>query len=74
MKSDVKIITTGAKLIITDYGFLPHDLENSWVLNYTDNYLIYDRQHRFIETDKIKHQINVGANIYDIFDFITNNK
>lgn len=68
-----KLLTSGAKLIITDFGFLPMDLKTSWVEEYTDNYLIYDRQHRFEESDKIKHQKNVGANIYDIFDFITTN-
>jgi hypothetical protein len=52
---------------------LPQDLKTSWVEEYTDNYLIYDRTHRFDESDKIKHQVNVGANIYDIFDFIVNN-
>lgn len=68
-----KIITSGAFLVVTDFGFLPQDLKTSWVEEYTDNYLIYDRAHRFTENDKIKHQVNVGANIYDIFDFIVNN-
>lgn len=70
---EYKIITSGAMLVVTDFGFLPMDLKTSWVEEYTDNYLIYDRLHRFEENDKIKHQINVGANIYDIFDFIVNN-
>jgi len=68
-----KIINSGAFLVITDFNFLPNNLNESWVNEYTDNYLIYDRAHRFEENDKIKHQINVGANIYDIFDFIVNN-
>ena len=68
-----KIITSGAFLVVTDFGFLPENLSQSWVEEYTDNYLIYDRVHRFEESDKIKHQVNVGANIYDIFDFISNN-
>jgi hypothetical protein len=68
-----KIITSGAFLVVTDFNFLPEDLSQSWVEEYTDNYLIYDRAHRFNPTDKIKHQINVGANIYDIFDFIVTN-
>ncbi len=68
-----KIITSGALLVITDYGFLPMDLNESWVTEYTDNYLIYDRLHRFEESVKIKHQKNVGANIYDIFDYIVTN-
>jgi len=68
-----KIITSGAFLVVTDFNFLPDDLSQSWVEEYTENYLIYDRAHRFTETDRIKHQINVGANIYDIFDFIATN-
>ena len=68
-----KIITSGAFLVVTDFGVLPENLSQSWVEEYTDNYLIYDRVHRFEESDKIKHQVNVGANIYDIFDFISNN-
>jgi hypothetical protein len=68
-----KIITSEAFLVITDFGFLPMDLKTSWVEEYSDNYLIYDRQHRFEESDTIKHQKNVGANIYDIFDFIVTN-
>jgi hypothetical protein len=68
-----KIINSGAFLVITDFNFLPQDLSESWVEEYTDNYLIYDKAHRYIETDKIKHQKNVGANIYDIFYFIVNN-
>ena len=68
-----RIITSGAFLVVTDFGFLPMDLKTSWVEEYTDNYLIYDRLHRFEENEKVKHQTNVGANIYDIFDFIVNN-
>ena len=68
-----KIITSGAFLVVTDFGVLPENLSQSWVEEYTDNYLIYDRVHRFEESAKIKHQVNVGANIYDIFDFIATN-
>jgi hypothetical protein len=68
-----KIITSGAFLVITDYNFLPENLNESWVEEYTNDYLIYDRFHRFKESEKIKHQLNVGANIYDIFDFIATN-
>lgn len=66
-------ITSGAFLVVTDFNHLPLDLDTSWVKEYTDDYLIYDRAHRFEESDKIQHQVNVGANIYDIFDFIVNN-
>lgn len=68
-----KIITSGALLVISDYNWLPSNLEDSWIKKYTDNYLIYDRAHRFEENSKIKHQKNVGQNVYDIFDFIYEN-
>ena len=57
-------------LVVSDYNWLPDKIEDSWVYKYTDNYLIYDRFHRFKENDKVKWQKNVGQNIYDIFDFI----
>ena len=68
-----KLIKTNALFVISDYNWLPDDIENSWVTEYTDNYLILDRYHRFKESDKIKWQQNVGQNVYDIFDFIYNN-
>lgn len=68
-----RIIQTGAKLIITDFNMLPSKIEESWIVDFTDNFLIYDRAHRFQESENVKHQKNVGANIYDIFDFITSN-
>lgn len=67
------IIKSGAKIIITDYNFLDNSPENWWVHNYTDNYLIYDKSHRFQENERVKHQTNVGANIYDFFTFISDN-
>ena len=60
-------------LVVSDYKWLPEDLEESWVHKWTDNYLIYDRAHRFQESDRVKHQINVGQNIFDIFYFIIDN-
>lgn len=69
----IKKIESGAKLIITDYNFLEPNLENWWVHNYTNNFLIYDKLHRFEESDTVKHQLNVGANIYDFFTFIVDN-
>jgi hypothetical protein len=57
-------------VVASDYNWLPENIEDSWVHKYTDNYLIYDKFHRFKESDKIKHQLNVGQNIYDMFDFI----
>jgi hypothetical protein len=56
------------KWIVTSYR---HDI--SWIDSYTDNYLIYDKSNELIETDKIKHQKNVGRNIYDTFHYIVNN-
>ena len=32
--------------------------------------MIYDKFHRFEETEKVKHQQNTAQNIYDMFDFI----
>ena len=57
-------------LVVSDYNWLPQNLSESWVCKYAENYLIYDRAHRWEETDKIKRQKNVGQNIYDMFDFI----
>lgn len=68
-----KLIKTNALFVLSDYNWLPENVENSWVTNYTDNYLILDRYHRFQESEKIKHQNNVGQNVYDIFDFIHKN-
>lgn len=67
------IIKTGAKLIITDYNFLNEDPKLWWVHNYTENFLIYDKAHRFEKDDKIIHQENVGANIFDFYTFISDN-
>lgn len=57
-------------VVVSDYNWLPDNIEESWVHKYTDNYLVYDKFHRFKETEKIKSQPNVGQNIYDMFDFI----
>lgn len=68
-----KLIKTDALLVISDYNWLPEDIENSWVTKYTDNYLILDRYHRLPQSTKVKWQDNVGQNVYDIFDFIYRN-
>ena len=60
-------------IVASDYNWLPVNIEESWIHKYTDNYLIYDRYHRFNESEKVKHQKNVGQNIYDMFDFIVTN-
>ncbi len=57
-------------LVVSDYNWLSEPLEESWVYQYTNNFLIYDRYHRYPESEKVKHQKNVGQNVYDIFDFI----
>ena len=60
-------------LVVSDYNWLPENIEESWVHKLTDNYLIYDKYHRYEQSDKVKHQKNVGQNIYDMFDFIVKN-
>jgi hypothetical protein len=60
-------------LVVSDYNWLPENLKDSWVDEYSDNYVIYDKYHRFEESNKVKHQKNVGQNIYDMFDFIVEN-
>lgn len=57
-------------LVVSDYNWLPENLEESWVHKLSDNYLIYDRYHRYQESNRVKWQKNVGQNIYDIFDFV----
>jgi hypothetical protein len=57
-------------LIVSDYNWLPQNIDDSWVSKYAENYLIYDRAHRWNETSHIKRQKNVGQNIYDMLDFI----
>lgn len=45
----------------------------SWVEEYTDDYIIYDKSNTLLEGDKILKIQNVGYNIYDINHFIVNN-
>jgi hypothetical protein len=45
----------------------------SWVDDYTDNYIVYDKTCGLRETDKVKHQCNLGYNIYDYAYYIINN-
>ena len=56
-------------VVVSDYNWLPDNLEDSWVDQWCENYLIYDRYHRFPESDKVKHQKNIGQNVYDMFHF-----
>jgi hypothetical protein len=68
-----KIIKTNSLLVVSDYNWLPDNIEESWITKYTHNYLVLDRFHRYKESEKIKWQENVGQNVYDIFDFIYKN-
>lgn len=62
------------KLIVTDYNRLPWDIENTWIKKYFDNqYLIYDKYHRFPQSENIKHIPDVGVNIHDLFYYVYNN-
>lgn len=46
----------------------------SWVGNYTNNYLIYDKSHSLnVANSKVVQPKNVGYNTWDIADFIVNN-
>jgi len=54
--------------IVTSY-----ETDFSWIDRYTSNYIIYDKSGKLQETDRVRHQINVGYNIYDICYFIINN-
>lgn len=45
----------------------------SWISDYTDNYIIYDKSGELPETDKILHQKNVGLSGYDFCCFIIDN-
>jgi len=45
----------------------------SWVNDYTTNYIVYDKTCSLPETDKVKHQCNLGYNIYDYAYYIINN-
>jgi len=57
-------------VVVSDYNVLPDNIEDSWVHKFCNNYLIYDRAHRWEESNNTKRQLNLGQNIYDIFDFI----
>mgnify|MGYP003630243683 FL=1 len=62
-------------LVVSDYNWLPGNIEESWVHELTDNYVILDKFHRPEWEDKsdVIKQKNVGQNIYDMFDFIVEN-
>ena len=60
-------------IVVSDYNWLPDNIEDSWVHKNFSNYLIYDKFHRFEENDRVVKQKNVGQNHYDMFDFIVTN-
>jgi hypothetical protein len=62
-------------LVVSDYKWLPENLEDSWVHKLTDNYLIYDKFGRpeWEGEAKVSKQKNLGQNIYDMFHFILTN-
>lgn len=64
---------TNSFVVASDYNWLPENIEDSWVHKYSNNYLIYDKYHRYKESLNIKWQRNVGQNIYDMFYFIITN-
>lgn len=45
----------------------------SWIEEYTDDYVVYDKSNTLEKTDKIIKCENVGHNLHDIFHFIYNN-
>ncbi len=45
----------------------------SWIKDYTENYLIYDKSNTLEESDRVIKCKNVGHNLHDIFHFIYNN-
>lgn len=45
----------------------------SWIKEYTDDYLIYDKSNTLLPDEHILKVPNVGYNIHDILDFITRN-
>lgn len=61
------------KFVISDYNWLDSNLEKCWFNEFTSDYIIYDKFHRFKESNNLIRQKNVGQNVYDLFDFIINN-
>ena len=45
----------------------------SWIKDYTDTYIIYDKSDTLPACDRVVKVPNVGYNIHDIFHFITYN-
>ena len=75
MSSDIKKLIDKNFLVVSDYNWIPDDIEESWISKYTDNYLIYDKYHRdcWKDCEKVIRQRNVGQNHYDMFDYIFTN-
>lgn len=45
----------------------------SWIEDYTDQYVIYDKSNTLEQSEKVIKCPNVGHNLHDIFHFIYNN-
>lgn len=45
----------------------------SWIENYTDDYLIYDKSNTLPESSHVIKCENVGHNLHDIFHYVYNN-
>ena len=58
------------KFVISDYNWLDSNLDKCWFNEFTSDYIIYDKFHRFEESNNLIRQKNVGQNVYDLFDFI----
>lgn len=75
MSSDIKKLIDKNFLVVSDYNWIPDNIEESWISKYTNNYLIYDKYHRdcWKDHEKVIRQRNVGQNHYDMFDYIFTN-
>ena len=56
--------------VISDYNWLPPDEADWWFVPLCDQYLVFDKFHRFNSSPSVIRQKNVGQNIYDMLDFI----
>ena len=61
------------KFVISDYNWLNADLSKAWFNEFTSDYIILDKFHRFSKSDNVVWQKNVGQNVFDMFDYIVEN-
>jgi len=70
-------IDKGTRLFATHYK---HDM--SWIPEYTDNYIIFEKGESYkegcqninLDESKVIKQVNVGENIYDLFDVLSDRR